>query len=231
MSGRTLAILGGSFNPPHIAHFRLGHEVKDHLDVSEVIFMPCANPPHKSDAYLLPFELRCEMLSSEIKDVPYFTLSTLESELPAPSYTVETLRALHKMHPGTNFVFILGAEDLEFFTSWHEWEEILALVDIVALPRSCNFNIEIFKTLVAKLGIDYFPDSAGLPDYVEGYRFKGGNRILYIPQPVVEISSTIIRERWHKKQSLDLFLPQKVLSILYMRKDLVEKFWSGEEFK
>ena len=83
------AILGGSFNPPHVGHLRLAVEAREALGdlVRGVDMVPCAQPPHKKTGHLLPFELRAAMLEAALAPLPWLRCNRLEALRDGPSYT------------------------------------------------------------------------------------------------------------------------------------------------
>lgn len=153
------ALLGGSFNPPHIGHFRIALEVWEALRPERLLFIPSAMPPHKAAKGLLPFDLRVRMLQAVLRglpnlpatpDLPGMEVCTIENERPGPSYTVDTLIALAKRYPGCRPAFIMGGEDLPLLPSWDRWERLTELAELVVLPRGKADGELIAKTIQAQ---------------------------------------------------------------------------------
>ena len=102
---QTIGILGGTFNPVHIGHLRLATAVAEALRLKHVDLMPCAVPPHKADSGLLSFEMRVSLLQGALETPPNaapsdarLQVSTLEGELPHPSYTWNLITEWRKRH-------------------------------------------------------------------------------------------------------------------------------------
>ena len=134
-SRRPVGLLGGTFNPVHAGHLSIAREALRLFELSAVWFIPCAVPPHKPSANLAANEHRLAMLRLALAGEPRFAALSIEFERPGKSYTVDTVRALQALHPGTEFVFIIGADTLPELHTWHKPLELLSLVRIVTLAR------------------------------------------------------------------------------------------------
>jgi len=91
---RRVGLLGGTFDPIHYGHLVIAEEVRATLDLSELVFVPAGQPPHKPGQTITAAYHRLTMLQLAIASNPYFTISQVDLERPGPSYTVETLRLL-----------------------------------------------------------------------------------------------------------------------------------------
>ena len=105
------------------------------FDLSAVWFIPCAIPPHKPADDLASNADRLAMLRLAIRDEPRFKALDIEFHRPGKSYTLDTVRDLRVLHPGTGFVFIIGADTLPELPPWHRPLELLSLIRIVSLAR------------------------------------------------------------------------------------------------
>lgn len=132
---RPIGLLGGTFNPVHEGHLSIAREALRLFELDAVWFIPCAVPPHKPVDNLASNEHRLAMLRLAIADEPRFQALPIEFNRPGKSYTVDTLRALQALHPGQEFVFIIGADTLPELHTWHKPLELLSLVRIVTLAR------------------------------------------------------------------------------------------------
>ena len=138
MRRKRTAVYGGSFNPVHSGHLTLAEHILNHQIADEVLFMPVADPPHKQNNALAPYEHRCEMLDlalmvSKLRDDSGMTYSTLENELPKPSYTLQTLDALSSRMLDKEFAWVIGADELNQLHTWTP--------DPIRLVRSYDFII------------------------------------------------------------------------------------------
>lgn len=128
------ALFGGSFDPVHVGHLVVAEAVADALGM-RVRFVPAREQPLKRAAHAATPEQRTAMLEAAIAGNPRFRLEPIELELPRPSYTVRTLRALAEREPGNRFVLLVGGDAVEELPTWHEVEALPALADLVAFER------------------------------------------------------------------------------------------------
>lgn len=132
-SGRV-ALLGGSFNPPHLAHAMLGLAVLAVDEDSELWVLPCADHPFGKE--LAPLRDRLQMCRLAFARLgPRAHVVDLESALPSPSYTVQTLRVLHQLRRGIRPLWVAGADLLGELHRWREPEEIERLAELFLVPR------------------------------------------------------------------------------------------------
>ena len=227
----TLAILGGSFNPPHIGHFRIACEVLEQLGPESILFIPCACPVHKPAESLLPFALRLGLLRAMVENEGRFAVSAMEGERAGASYTIDTLRALGREYPQKRLLFIMGAEDVPALPTWGQWEEILRLADIVALPRTPGWTADRFAMVLQELHAvmqgPKLPAVAGqdTPGGGLAYSLNGQRLVHFLWQPVLEISSTLVRERWLDGQNLRYLVPEPVLAQMRDNGALIRECW------
>ena len=128
------ALFGGSFDPVHVGHLIVAEAVADALGMP-VRFVPAREQPLKRAAHAATPEQRAAMLEAAIAGNPRFRLERIELELPTPSYSVRTLRALAQREPGNRFVFLVGGDSVRELPSWHEFEALPGLADLVAFER------------------------------------------------------------------------------------------------
>ncbi len=133
---KKIGIYGGSFDPIHHGHLILAREALETLAFDEVIFVLAAQSPHKQDHVPTPAEVRWEMLTAAIAGEPGFAATRLEIDRPPPSYSVETVEALHAVQPDTQFFFLVGEDNLPELHTWHRFEDLQKLVQFVVLDRS-----------------------------------------------------------------------------------------------
>ncbi|MDL2316184.1 nicotinate-nicotinamide nucleotide adenylyltransferase [Desulfovibrio sp. OttesenSCG-928-A18] len=240
----SLALLGGSFNPPHIGHFRIALEAAEILKPEALHFVPCSIPPHKPEAGLLPFSLRVAMLRAGIEGMEdmarpgnaeladgsapacCFAVNEIEHCRPGPSYTVDTLSALAAEHPDKNLRFIMGSEDYAQFPTWRRWKEITELADIVVLPRGNRQRDLSFAEITRALLPEAKVASALLPGVSGAYRLPHGRRIFFLHQPYLDISSSLARERFLAGRSLDYLVPPGVVQLLRSNEDEARRIWT-----
>ena len=130
-----IGILGGTFNPIHNAHLRIAEEVRDRFDLARVMFIPAATPPHKPLAGELSFADRYEMVRLAIADNPAFVISDMEEKRGGKSFSIDTLKGLHRDFPHDEFFFIVGSDSFLDIGSWREYAAIFSLCNIVVVER------------------------------------------------------------------------------------------------
>lgn len=134
-----VAIYGGSFNPPHVVHGMVAAWLLWTGQVEQVWLVPVYRHAFESwhGKALAPFEARvrwCEALARDVD--PRVQVSTIEAELPVPSYTISTLRALAARHPEHRFRLVVGADVLQQSPKWRAWDEIAAEFAPIAVGRA-----------------------------------------------------------------------------------------------
>lgn len=175
-------IFGGSFNPIHIGHLAIANYLCEFEELDELWFMVSPQNPLKRQTDLLEDETRLQLVQTAIQDYPKFHASDFEFQLPRPSYTVHTLDALKAFYPEREFQLIIGSDNWAVFHKWKDSQRILDENKILIYPRK-----------------DFEVDAATLPPNVR-----------LIQAPLMEISSTFIREAIHKGKDIRYFLPPSI---------------------
>lgn len=181
---KKYGIFGGTFNPPHIAHSILGENIREQLLLDKIIFIPSGNPPLKNS---IPAYHRMEMAKLAFSDNPYFEVSDIEiNDKDMKSYTVNTLMKLSVRYKNDDvkLFLLIGADNYVNFNKWKEPERLFDYAEVVVLNRP-DFNIT---------------------DHVSEFRDK----VKFIETPLLEISSSVIRERVSKELSVKYLLDEKV---------------------
>lgn len=190
-TGRRLGIFGGTFDPPHVGHVAVARDVADYLRLERLIWMPAGEPPHKPDQQVSPARLRLEMTRAAATGEPRFEVSELEIRRSGPSYTVDTLRELHEVYPGSDLFLVLGSDQLRTFaTGWREPEAILRLATLARMDRA---------------GDDAAQASPDVP---------GMERAVHVPVHRVDVSSTEVRARVARGVDVSALVPPGVLAVI-----------------
>jgi len=184
---RRVGVLGGSFNPPHLGHLVIASEACYQLGLEGVVFVPAADPPHKTVADATPAAVRVEMTRLAVAGDERFTVSTVELDRGL-KYTVDTLRALAEEHAGAELVFIMGSDSLLQFETWHEPQAILELCRLAVAVRPGDDERQLDAV------------AAGL----------GRRRALVLRTPLIAVSSTDLRGRVRMGMPLTYLVPRAV---------------------
>lgn len=188
-----IAILGGTFDPPHLGHLILADTVIKELNYDKVLFIPSKIPPHKNISGEVSNEDRLNMLKLSIEDDKRFSFDDYELKSEGISYSIKTLNYLYKNYDiDGKIALIIGADLIKDFHKWKEPKEISELANIVAVNREENENL--FK------------------ENIEKYNIK------IIIAPRIDISSTLIRERIKKNKAFRYFLNDKVYDYIISNK-------------
>ena len=131
-----IGILGGTFNPIHNGHLILADEVRQKLKLDKIFFIPVYLPVHKEEKDLLAACDRIKMVKLAVKNNPYFAALDTEISRKGKSYTIDTLRALHKEYPQADkFFFIVGSDSMSYLNSWKDINEVMKLAKFVVASR------------------------------------------------------------------------------------------------
>ncbi|WP_373841446.1 nicotinate-nucleotide adenylyltransferase [Limosilactobacillus sp.] len=178
---RRVGIYGGTFNPVHNAHLLVADQVGHSLSLDRVYFMPDANPPHVDHKTTIDAKLRLAMLQLATKGNPLFAIETSELQRGGVSYTYNTMKQLIEQHPTTDYYFIIGGDMVDYLDKWHRIDEL------VRLPR---FHFVGVRRPGAKNESKY--------------------PVIWVDVPPVGFSSTDIRNRVRRGQSIRYMVPQAV---------------------
>jgi nicotinate-nucleotide adenylyltransferase len=192
MHERT-GVFGGTFDPIHYGHLAIAEAARLELGLSRVLFVPAAIQPHKLDRSTTAAEHRWQMVLRAIEGNPGFAGSRLELDRDGPSYTAETLTAMRAAADhGAGLFFICGADALLEMETWHRPEAILAAASVAAARRPGCEDRGRLEAACQRL-IDRF-----------------GGEVRLFDAPLVDISSTMIRRRQARGQSIRYLLPDSV---------------------
>lgn len=202
-----VAVFGGTFNPVHYGHLRLAEEVREASSLDRVVFMPTCITPHKLKESLTPASIRFEMVKLAIEDNPGFSVSDLEIRREGRSFTIDTVKELGK--DGTSVSLIVGSDSFNDITSWYEYKELFHLASFVIVPRPGYPFRKPEEVLPVELAGEFCYDvEAG------SHVNSGGNSITYLETTPIDISSSDIRERVRKRQSVRYLLPDRVIEFI-----------------
>jgi nicotinate-nucleotide adenylyltransferase len=176
----TVGLLGGSFDPVHHGHLIVGRVAAETLALDELRFMPAREQPFKRGRHAAPADARAGMLELAVAGERAFRVELAELDRPAPSYTVDTLEALHAREPGTTFTLLLGADAALELGAWHRAADLprLARVGVFARPGT---PVPASPLIAAAVEV-----------------------------PAVEISATEIRRRVREGRSIRYWVPDAV---------------------
>lgn len=138
-----LAILGGSFDPPHVGHLLAATDACEQLALDRLVFVPAATQPLKAGLARASADQRLAMVRLLVEGDPRFEVSALEVERGGLSYTVDTLAHFEALHPAAARFLLLGSDVLGSFARWREPERIAALAQPVLLTRHSDTDADV----------------------------------------------------------------------------------------
>jgi nicotinate-nucleotide adenylyltransferase len=192
-----LGILGGTFNPPHVGHLVMVLEALDQVGLDSVTLMPVAEPPHKEALADPGAAVRLELCRLATAGEDRISVSDLEIERGGPSYTVDTLRALHDRAPEHALTFIVGGDMAHSLPSWREPEAILGLARLAVAERDGLLREDIAQRLAP---------------------LHSGDRVVFFDMPRIDLSSSAIRERVAAGRTIRYLVPDAVAEAIRTRR-------------
>jgi len=176
--------MGGTFNPPHIAHLICAEEVYEHFSLDKVIFIPSARPPHKHSD-VIDAQHRYKMTLLAIKDNPHFEVSRIELDRPGRSYTIETVKDLGNIY-GADIYWIVGADSILEMPSWKSIDELLNICSFIGINRPGYDISEAYKWILDKILMTNVTE-IGISSSEIRDMIRQGRSIRYlVPRPVEE---------------------------------------------
>lgn len=179
---KRIGLFFGSFNPVHIGHMAIANYFVAFSDLDQLWFVVSPLNPLKPRHNLLNDYQRLHLVDLAIGDSGLFRSSKVEFDLPKPSYTIDTLTYLQEKHPDYQFILIIGSDNLISFHKWKNFEVILEEYELMVYPRP-GYEVNLAD-------------------------FPGKIRLL--DAPLMEISSSFIRESIRNKKDVRYFMPAAV---------------------
>ena len=180
---RRVGIFSGSFNPIHAGHMILANYIVEFSDLDEVWFVVSPHNPLKNADDLLDDDIRLRMTELAVEGFEKFKVSDIEFSMPKPSYTIDTMNKLSDENPDIDFTLIIGADSWNDIHKWKNHSELATRYKLIIYPR-LGFEIKINE------------------------EFTSNVHVLYAP--VVQVSSTLVRNMIYAGKEVRAFLPQPV---------------------
>ena len=192
-----IGLMGGTFDPPHIGHFRLAIEALESLHLNEVKLIPVNIPSHRSKPIASP-SARVEMLTRVAQDP--LNVDVCEIQRGGVSFSIDTVKFMKNKLPNAKLFLIIGLDSFLSFKEWAAWEELLRLTNLAVFARD-----------------------GGDPTLKEQYlkEFSGyseENEVIFLDSPILEVGSTEIRNKIKNGLNVDYLLPEKVFGYIQAEK-------------
>lgn len=191
---QRVGYIGGTFDPPHLGHEIIAREAFLQLELDAVKWLITPDPPHKKDRSITPVQYRLDMLAIATARYDEFYTSSIDLERSPPYYAAETVGIIKKTKPHLKLIYIIGEDSLRDLPGWHEPELFLATIDKLAVAPRPGFNTDL-DVLDQEL--------PGLKD-----------KVVFLDQVMVEISSSLIRKRIKEGIPYDHFLLPDVAALI-----------------
>jgi nicotinate-nucleotide adenylyltransferase len=202
---RSIGILGGTFNPPHLGHLSVARHAREEFGLECVVLMPTGSLLHKPAAEDPGAECRLAMCRLAAQTVEGLSACALEVERGGPSYTVDTLRSIHASHPNAELTFIVGADTAATLASWREPVELLGLARLAVASRSGSDREQVLDTVAG---------FAGLAGQDAGARERLTSRVGFLTMDTIDVSSSSVRERAAGGEPLDALVGPAVAAYI-----------------
>ena len=197
---KRIGVLGGAFNPIHLAHLIIAEDVRQQMHLDTVLFIPYSKPPHKDHDELIDAETRLKLIKMAIADNPYFEASDIEIKRGKNSitYTVDTLMELREMHKAeqVKFYLIIGIDNLIELHTWKDPGKLFLLSEVVVINRP-GFLIQNVKN-------------------------EYNRQVVFVPAPNIDISATDIRFKIKENKSIKYLVPKAVEDYIIKNKLYVQ---------
>ena len=179
-----IGLFFGTYNPIHVGHLIIANHLAEHSDLDQVWLVITPQSPHKKKQSLLDDHQRLELVFRATKDFPKLVPSAIEFNLPQPNYTVHTLAYLEEKHPEHQFALIMGEDNLRSLPRWKNADVIMGNYPIYVYPR---------KLKTASDSVSYSSET-----------------VTHIDAPIMEVSSTFIRQQIKDGKNIKPLLPLAV---------------------
>ena len=198
---QKIILFGGTFDPIHQGHLLVADSAIQQIHAEKIIFIPARRSPHKNFLPVADGDMRLEMISIAIADKDKYTVSDCELKRPEPSFTLDTIRNIKSEYPKNSlFYWLLGADMVKDLPKWHKIHELIDECHLCVMLRP-GFEQPSFSKFEPILGLQ---------------RVKKLEKNVILT-PLVDVSSTKIRQQLALKQDIQSMVPPKVL--VYIQKN------------
>ena len=201
-----IGIFGGTFDPIHYGHLRSALEVKEIFELSEVRFIPSAQPPHRDQPAATAL-MRLDMLRLAIKKQPGLTIDTREINRTGPSYMVDTLKSLRGEFKDEPLLLFIGSDAFNNIKAWHQWQHLFAYSHIVVMTRP-GFEIK---------NLDEF-FNLRLANEISELALNLAGKLYFQQVTQLDISATAIRKMIAEQKNPGFLLPDTVIAYIRLHK-------------
>lgn len=200
-----IGLMGGTFNPVHLAHLRIAEEARELCALDRVLFIPAADPPHKPLAGEVPFARRYEMVRLAIAGNQAFGISDIEGKRGGKSYSIDTIASFSAAHPDDRLFFIIGSDSFLEIGLWYRFAEIFRSCSLIVVERpGCPVGDPLAALPIAIRGEFVYNAAANCLEH------ESGQEVHFMKGCPLDISSTDIRRLVATGQSITYLVPPDV---------------------
>jgi nicotinate-nucleotide adenylyltransferase len=192
-----LGVFGGTFDPPHLGHLILAAEARSQLELDRLLWVLTPYPPHKQNQSVSSLEQRLALVEAALAPDITFDLSRVEIDRPGPHYAADTIELLQQEYPDAGIYYLIGGDSLHDLPTWHEPQRFLGQIAGLGVMRRPGDYINPTVLERALPGIDH--------------------KLLMIHAPLMEISSSELRQRIASGKPFRYYLPPAVYDLIVER--------------
>ncbi len=194
MKRTRIGIFGGTFDPPHVGHMILAAEAYSQLKLEKVLWVVTSVPPHKRDQVVSGTAQRLSLVQAAIGDEPAFSLSTVDIDREGPHYAVDTMRLLRVQYPEADLIYLIGEDSLYDLPTWYHPQTLVDEVFGFGVMRRPGKTIDMDALEAALPGIS--------------------SKVAFVEAPLLEISSSQVRQRIHLGETFQYYLLPPVYELI-----------------
>jgi nicotinate-nucleotide adenylyltransferase len=183
-----IGVFGGTFDPVHLGHLIFAEQACYQLNLEKILWVLTPNPPHKGGQAVLRWEDRLQLLTITLADEPIFEISLVDILREPPQYAADTLSLLKKQYINDQLIYLMGSDSLRDLPGWYHPQELVEICDTLAIMHRSDVSI----------------DNDKLEQFIPGIHKK----LVFLPIPRIDISSSDIRSRISQSKPYRYFLPR-----------------------
>jgi nicotinate-nucleotide adenylyltransferase len=209
-----LGLIGGTFNPIHLGHLRGAEDAREAVALEKIFFIPAAIPPHKDERIQASPAERLDMVRLAIEDNPAFSVSDIELSRKGKSYSIETIIDFRNRYPQAELFFVVGMDSFLEVTTWKRYKDLFSLCHFVVLNRPGSERCELSNLTPPEFWKNFHLGNDG----DQWIHSPSGLHTRFLRKPLMDISSSEIRERIRTGRSVRYMMQEKVEAYIHKKR-------------
>ncbi|MFC2165467.1 nicotinate-nucleotide adenylyltransferase [Acidobacteriota bacterium] len=202
-----IGLFGGTFNPIHLGHIKAAEIVAKRFLLDKLFFIPSYIPPHKESVKIASPRHRLRMVELAVESFPHFIPSSIEIDAGGKSYSIVTLKKIKAQYPEARMLFLLGVDAFLEIETWRDYENVLEQCSFIIMSRP-QFHLEDAHEVLSK---KYNQRIVALSGDNAPVNIEESDNLIFLAQiHALDISSTEVRERVMRNQSIQDLVPESV---------------------